>query len=135
MRARVGRVLRSCGAPIPVAVVLVAHEAPALLHLVHLLLRPPVVSPLPHVPDHVLVTELAGGELGDRIGAPEPVLLRVELRELASPDVCPVLVPRHPLVAPGVEPVLLARPAGHLPLSLRGQPLARPLTEGHGVIP
>ena len=39
------------------------------------------------------------------------------------------------LVSPGEEPVLLARPARHLPLRLRGQPLARPLAEGHRVIP
>ena len=39
------------------------------------------------------------------------------------------------LVAPGEEPVLLARPARHLPLRLRGQPLARPLAVRHCVVP
>lgn len=50
-------VLRPSRAPVSVAIALVTHEAAALLHFVNLVLGPPVLGPLPHVTNHVLVTK------------------------------------------------------------------------------
>ena len=112
---------------IPITVALVAHKAPPFLGLLLFdSLHPPIVHPFPNISQHVQMTKSSWGEGSDRTGAFKPVLSSVGGWKLSLPGVCPMLAPRLPLVAPRVEPILLARPARSLPLSLAWQSLASP---------
>jgi len=76
--------------------------------------RPPVLRPLPDVADHVLEAVGGGGEGGDRGGGGEAVLGAIGGGELARPNVGEELVGGIPLVAPGIQAVLLPCSARHL---------------------
>ena len=143
---RVGCVLAPGPTPVPVAIALVAHEAPALLDLVFsglgaggVLVQlegvvadgPPVRGPLPHVAHHVVEAVAAGGREGRDGRRPRVAVVGVVgRRELACPDVAVVLVVGRPLIAPGEVAVFFARAAGLLPFGLGGQALASPFAVG-----
>ena len=71
---------------------------------------PPVRGPLPDVAHHVPEPEAVAGELGDGVGAGVAVGLRVLGREGPGPDVAVELALGGPVVAPGEQAVLFARP-------------------------
>jgi hypothetical protein len=89
----VRRVLGLGSAPVPVTVVQVAHEAAHLVHHVHLLHCLPVCDPLPHISDHVLMTELGDGKLGHWVCLLPPIIPCVGQWEFHSPDVRKELSP------------------------------------------
>jgi len=105
-----------------------AHETPPFLDPVRalgrapgvdgprrtMLHRPPIFCPLPDVADHVLEAGGGGGEGGDGGGGRVAVLGRVGGGELAGPDIGEELIGGVPLVAPGIQAILLARSARHL---------------------
>jgi len=137
---RVLRVLRSSGATISIAIGLVAKVASALLHPVRIFLPdiafiPECARPFPRVADDVVKIEIILAVLVDGASRDFAIFNSVLVGELALPDVHPMLVVRHQLVAPWEKFSFLATSTRRLPLSLARQSFALELAIRTCIVP
>lgn len=96
---------------------------------------PQIRSPFPDIAHNIVEIVIVLTEFVNRTRELVAIVGGIAIGKLSLPDIQPMLVLGHQLIAPRIQLALLTTATGHFPFSFAGQTFACPLAIGNSIAP